>query len=296
MANMELKGMGIALVTPFKADESVDYEALKKLVEFQIQNSTDYLVVLGTTAETAVLTEEEQSEIVRTVVTQVRRRIPVVRGVSGNFTQALVKKMKEIDYEGVDAILSVTPYYNKPSQEGIYQHFKAVAEATDIPIVVYNVPGRTGVNMTAATTLRIAADFEHVIAVKEASGNIVQINEILKNKRDGFQVISGDDGLTFPMIALGAAGVISVIGNALPLEFSRMVNLALAGDYDGARAIHYDLLELFELLFVDGSPAGVKSLLNMMGLIENKLRLPLVPARTQTYEKIREAFQKLEKK
>jgi len=287
---MELKGMGIALVTPFRADENVDYEALIKLVEYQIQNGTDYLVVLGTTAETATLTEEEQNEIVRTVVAQVRRRIPVVRGVSGNFTQALVKKFKETDLQGVDAILSVVPYYNKPSQEGIYQHFKAVAEATDKPIVIYNVPSRTGTNMTAETTLRIASDFEHVIAVKEASGNLVQINEIIKNKRNGFQVISGDDGLTFPMIALGAVGVISVIGNAFPYEFSRMVRLALAGDYEGARAIHFNLLELFDLLFVDGSPSGIKSLLNIMGFVENVVRLPLVPARTVTTEKIRKAL------
>ena len=282
--------MGIALVTPFRADENVDYEALIKLVEYQIQNGTDYLVVLGTTAETATLTEEEQNEIVRTVVAQVRRRIPVVRGVSGNFTQALVKKFKETDLQGVDAILSVVPYYNKPSQEGIYQHFKAVAEATDKPIVIYNVPSRTGTNMTAETTLRIASDFEHVIAVKEASGNLVQINEIIKNKRNGFQVISGDDGLTFPMIALGAVGVISVIGNAFPYEFSRMVRLALAGDYEGARAIHFNLLELFDLLFVDGSPSGIKSLLNIMGFVENVVRLPLVPARTVTTEKIRKAL------
>ena len=287
---MELKGMGIALVTPFRADENVDYEALVKLVEYQIQNGTDYLVALGTTAETATLTEEEQNEIVRTVVAQVRRRIPVVRGVSGNFTQVLVKKFKEIDLQGVDAILSVVPYYNKPSQEGIYQHFKAVAEATDKPIVIYNVPGRTGINMTAETTLRIARDFEHVIAVKEASGNLVQINEIIKNKRNGFQVISGDDGLTFPMIALGAVGVISVIGNAFPYEFSRMVRLALAGDYEGARAIHFNLLELFDLLFVDGSPSGIKSLLNIMGFVENVVRLPLVPARAVTTEKIRKAL------
>ena len=293
MANMDLKGMGIALITPFKEDESVDYEMLLKLVEYQIQNGTDYLVVLGTTAETATLTEEEQSEVVRTVVSQVRGRIPVVQGVSGNNTRVVVEKLKEGNYQGVDSILSVVPYYNKPSQEGIYQHFKAIAEATAIPLVLYNVPSRTGTNMTAETTLRIAREFDHVIAVKEASGNFAQIDTIIKNKPDHFQVISGDDSITFPMVVLGAIGVISVIGNALPGEFSRMVNLALTGDYTSARSIHSNLLELYELLFVDGSPAGVKSLLHLMGFIENKLRLPLVPTRTQTYGKIREAWQKL---
>ena len=293
MTNKDLKGMGIALITPFKEDESVDYEALLKLVEYQIQNATDYLVVLGTTAETSTLTEEEQSEIVRAVVTQVNRRIPVVQGVSGNFTRAVVKKLKEGNYQGIDAILSVVPYYNKPSQEGIYQHFKAIAEATDLPVILYNVPGRTGTNMSAETTVRIAHEFEHVIAVKEASGNFAQIDAILKNKPDHFQVISGDDGITFPMIALGAVGVISVLGNAFPGDFSRMVNLALAGDYDSARTIHSRMTEMIELLFVDGSPAGVKSLLNVMGFCQNKLRLPLVPARIPTSEKIRKAWQKM---
>ena len=293
MAKKDLKGMGIALITPFKEDESVDYESLLKLVEYQIQKGTDYLVVLGTTAETATLTEEEQSEVVQAVVKQVDRRIPVIQGVSSNCTYTVVEKLKKGNYQGVDAILSVVPYYNKPSQEGIYQHFKAIAEATTIPIILYNVPGRTGTNMSAETTLRIAHEFEHVIAVKEASGNFAQIDTILKNKPNHFQVISGDDSLTFPMITLGAVGVISVIGNALPGEFSRMVNLALTGDYISARSIHSNLLELYELLFVDGSPAGVKSLLHLMGFIENKLRLPLVPARIPTYEKIREAWQKL---
>ena len=295
MANMVLKGMGIALITPFKEDESVDYESLLKLVEYQIQNGTDYLVVLGTTAETATLSEEEQSEVVRAVVRQVNGRIPVVQGVSSNCTHTVVEKLKTGDYQGIDAILSVVPYYNKPSQEGIYRHFKAIAEATPIPIVVYNVPGRTATNMTAETTLRIAREFEHVIAVKEASGNFAQIDTLIKNKPAHFQVISGDDSITFPLITLGAVGVISVIGNALPGVFTRMVNLALEGDYQNARMIHSSLLELYELLFVDGSPAGVKSLLHLMGMIENKLRLPLVPARPQTCEKIREAWQKLNK-
>ena len=262
--------MGVALITPFKEDESVDYEALGKLVDYQVQNGTDYLVVLGTTAETPTLTEEEKKNIINLVVTRVRGRIPIVLGVGGNCTGSVVEKLKTDNFEGIDAILSVVPYYNKPSQEGIYQHYKAIANATHLPIVLYNVPGRTGVNMTAETTLRIAREFDNVIAVKEASGNITQMDDIIKNKPARFNVISGDDGITFPLMTLGAVGVISVIGNAFPREFSRMVRLALAGDYDSARTIHHSFTELFSLLFVDGNPAGAKSMLNMMGFIEKK--------------------------
>lgn len=293
MVNIDLKGMGVALITPFKEDGRVDFEALLKLVEFQVQNGTDYLVVLGTTAETPTLSEVEKKEIVREVVTQVRRRIPIMLGVGGNCTRTIVEKLKNDDLQGIDAILSVVPYYNKPSQEGIYQHYKAVAQATRLPLVLYNVPGRTGVNMTAETTLRVARDFDNVIAIKEASGNISQMDDIIKNKPDNFQVISGDDGIAYPLIALGAVGVISVIGNAFPQEFSRMVRLALSGDYQNARIIHSRFVELFELLFVDGNPAGVKSMLNMMGFIENVLRLPLVPTRIPTYEKIRTVLKQL---
>ena len=282
--------MGVALITPFKEDESVDYEALARLVDYQLQNGTDYLVVLGTTAETPTLTEEEKKNIINLVVTKVNGRIPIVLGVGGNCTRSVVEKLKNDNFDGIDAILSVVPYYNKPSQEGIYQHYKAIAEATTLPIVLYNVPGRTGVNMTAETTLRIAREFKNVIAVKEASGNITQI---IKNKPANFNVISGDDGITFPLITLGAVGVISVIGNAFPREFSRMVRLALAGDYDSARTIHHSFTELFSLLFIDGNPAGAKSMLNAMGFIENKLRLPLVPTRITTFEKIRDVLRQL---
>ena len=285
--------MGVALITPFKEDESVDYEALGRLVDYQVQNGTDYLVVLGTTAETPTLTEEEKRNIIDLVVNHVRGRIPIVLGVGGNCTRNVVEQLKNGDFTGIDAILSVVPYYNKPSQDGIYQHYKAIANATKLPIILYNVPGRTGVNMTAETTLRIAREFENVVAVKEASGNITQMDDIIKNKPDRFNVISGDDGITFPLVTLGAIGVISVIGNAFPREFSRMVRLALAGDYDSARTIHHSFTELFSLLFVDGNPAGAKSMLSMMGFIENKLRLPLVPTRIVTYEKIREVLRQL---
>ena len=251
------------------------------------------MVVLGTTAETPTLTEEEKKKIVNLIVTKVNGRIPIVLGVGGNCTRTIVEKLKNDNFDGIDAILSVVPYYNKPSQEGIYQHYKAIAEATKLPIVLYNVPGRTGVNMSAATTLRIAREFKNVVAVKEASGNITQMDDIIKNKPANFNVISGDDGITFPLITLGAIGVISVIGNAFPREFSRMVRLALAGDYDNARKIHHGFTELFELLFVDGNPAGAKSMLNAMGFIENKLRLPLVPTRITTFEKIRDVLRQL---
>ena len=293
MADINLKGMGVALITPFKQDESVDYEALNRVVDHIVRNGADYVVALATTSESPTLTEDEKKQIIKVVVQRVNGRIPIVLGLGGNCTRSIVDKLKHDDFDGIDAILSVVPYYNKPSQEGLYQHYKAIAEATKLPIILYNVPGRTGTNMTAETTLRIARDFKNVVAVKEASGNIVQMDDIIKNKPATFNVISGDDGITFPLITLGAIGVISVIGNAFPREFSRMVRLALAGDYEHARAIHHQFTELFSLLFVDGNPAGVKSMLNAMGLIENKLRLPLVPTRITTFEKIREVLERL---
>ena len=285
--------MGVALITPFKEDESVDYDALVRLIDYQLQNGTDFLCVLGTTAETPTLTAEEKRKIKNIAVERVKGQIPILLGVSSNCTRTVVDTLKNEDMNGVDAVLVAVPYYNKPSQEGIYQHYKAIASATDLPIVLYNVPGRTGVNMTAETTLRIAREFKNVIAIKEASGNITQMDDIIKNKPDNFDVISGDDGITFPLITLGAVGVISVIGNAFPREFSRMTRLALAGDYSNALTIHHRFTELFKLLFVDGNPAGVKAMLNAMGLIENKLRLPLVPTRITTFEKMREILQEL---
>lgn len=293
MAKINLKGMGVALITPFRDDETVDFPALARLIEYQIQNGIDYLVVLGTTAETPTLTEEEKQQIRTFVIEQVKGRVPIVLGLGGNNTRAIVESLKTMNFDGVDAILSVVPYYNKPSQEGIYQHYKAIASATKLPVILYNVPGRTGVNMTAETTLRLARDFDNIVAIKEASGNITQMDDIIKNKPADFMVISGDDGITFPLITLGAVGVISVIGNAFPREFSRMVRLALQGDYTSALTIHHRFTELFGLLFVDGNPAGVKCLLHAMGYIQNRLRLPLVPTRITTYEKIREVLQKL---
>ena len=287
MINNKLTGMGVALITPFKSDESIDFDALARLVEYQIKNGTDYLVVLGTTAETPTLTEKEKEDVTRFVIQCAAKRIPIVLGVGGNNTKAVVETLKTTDFSGIDAILSVTPYYNKPSQEGIYQHYAAIAKASPLPIVLYNVPGRTGVNMLAETTLRLAKEFNNICAIKEASGNFSQIDDIIKNKPADFMVISGDDGITFPLITLGAVGVISVIGNAFPSEFSRMVRLGLQGDYKSARLIHHHFNELIQLLFVEGNPAGVKSMLAVMGFIDNTLRLPLVPNTIKTYEKIR---------
>ncbi len=293
MIQSKLKGMGVALITPFKADGSVDYDALVRMVDHLVDNNADFLCVLGTTAETPTLYKEEKEEIKRVVIERVHGRVPILLGASDNNTEALVKHLKEDDFTGVDYILSAVPNYNKPSQEGIYQHFKAVAEASPKPVVLYNVPGRTGVNMTAETTLRIACEFSNVIGIKEASGDITQMDEIIKNKPKNFDVISGDDGITFPLITLGAVGVISVIGNAFPREFSRMTRLALAGDYKNALTIHHRFTELFNLLFVDGNPAGVKAMLHAMGMIENRLRLPLVPTRITTFERMRKILEDL---
>ncbi len=286
MAQNKFKGLGIALVTPFKTDGSIDYDALLKLVEFQIAGGVDFLCIMGTTAETPCLTAEEKRTLKELMVERVAGRVPILMGCGGNCTAAVVKELQEGDWTGIDGVLSVCPMYNKPSQEGLYQHFAAIAKASPVPVVLYNVPGRTGVNMSAETTLRLARDFENIVAIKEASGNITQMDDIIKNKPDNFDVISGDDGITFPLITLGAVGVISVIGNALPAEFSRMVRLALRGEYDAALHIHHKFTELFKLLFVDGNPAGVKAMLHAMGMIENQLRLPLVPTRLTTMEQI----------
>lgn len=293
MMNSKLVGMGVALITPFKEDETIDFEALSILIEHQIKNGTDYLVICGTTAETPTLSHQEKEEIREFVAQQASGRIPLVYGLGGNNTREIVQAVQTTDLSGYDAILSVTPYYNKPSQEGLYQHYAAIAKASPLPIILYNVPGRTGVNMSAETTLRLANEFPNICATKEASGNFSQIDDIIKNKPDDFLVISGDDGITFPLITLGAVGVISVIGNAFPKEFSRMVRLALQSDYESARSIHYKFTELINLLFVEGNPAGVKSMLAIMGLIENKLRLPLVPNTIKTYEKIRNVLDEL---
>jgi 4-hydroxy-tetrahydrodipicolinate synthase len=286
MAQNIFKGLGIALITPFQKDGSVDFTALKRLVEYQLQHGADFLCILATTGETPCLTKEEKQEIKNTVVETNKGRVPILMGCGGNNTAAVVEEIKNTDWKGINGILSVCPYYNKPSQEGLYQHFKAIANASPLPVVLYNVPGRTGVNLKASTTLRLANDCENIVGIKEAAGSLEQVDEIIKGKPDRFDVISGDDALTFSMVASGAAGVISVIGNALPKEFSRMIRLEFHGEYEAARKIHHNFTELYSLLFVDGNPAGVKALLHEMGFIENVLRLPLVPTRITTVEKI----------
>lgn len=286
MADLTLKGLGVALVTPFKHDKKVDFDALRRMVEYVIEGGSDYIVVLGTTGETPTLFPEEKKTIREEIIRVTNDRIPLVLGVGGNNTQAIVNELMTGDFSGFEAILSVVPFYNKPSQEGLYHHYEAIANVSPLPVILYNVPGRTGVNMTAATTLSLAGNFPNIIGIKEASGNFAQIEEIIKNKPERFEVISGDDSITYPLMTLGAVGVISVIGNAFPIEFGRMVRLCLEGKFQEALPIHWRFNELFNLLFVDGNPAGVKCTLNALGLIENELRLPLVPTRMSTNEKI----------
>ena len=293
MARNIFKGLGIALITPFTLDGKVDYKSLKHLLEYQLANGADFLCILATTGEVPCLTGQEKEELTAFIKDIVRGRIPILKYCGGNNTAAVVEEIKTTNWTGIDGILSICPYYNKPSQEGLYQHFKAIAEASPLPIVLYNVPGRTGINMKAETTVKLAKDFSNIIAVKEASGSLEQVDEIIKNKPDHFDVISGDDALTFSMIASGAAGVISVIGNALPREFSRMIRLEFKGEYEPARKIHHMFTELYSLLFVDGNPAGCKALLNDMGMIENVLRLPLVPTTITTKQKMADILKEL---
>lgn len=293
MAHNVFKGLGIALVTPFTQDGAVDYTALKRLLDYQVDNGADFFCILATTGETPTLTADEKKRIKDMVVEKVGGKMPILVGCGGNNTAAVVEDLQTGDYHDVDGILSVCPYYNKPSQEGLYQHFKAIAHATKLPVVLYNVPGRTGVNMKAETTVRLARDCENIVAIKEASGSLEQVDEILKNAPRGFDVISGDDALTYPMVACGAVGVISVIGNALPREFSKMIRLEKKGEFEGALKIHHRFTDLFSLLFVDGNPAGVKAMLHQMGFIDNVLRLPLVPTRLTTLQRISEILKEL---
>ena len=288
MAQNIFRGLGVALITPFNSDGSVDYDSLENLVKYQIESGADFFCILATTGETPCLTSDEKVKIKNLVVKIVDGQLPILMGCGGNNTAAVVEEIRNTDWSGIDGILSVCPYYNKPSQEGIYQHFKAIANASPLPVVLYNVPGRTGINMKPQTTIRLAQDCPNVVAIKEASGSLEQVDEIIKGKPAHFEVISGDDALTFPMIACGAVGVISVIGNALPKEFSRMIRYEFRGEYEPARKIHHRFTELYSLLFVDGNPAGVKALLSEMGMIKNELRLPLVPTRITTKQKMAE--------
>ena len=269
-------GTGVALVTPFKKDFSVDTDALTKIVNYVIDGGVEYIVALGTTAETATLTEDEKELVIATIIKANAGRLPLVLGVGGNNTMQVVEELKTRDFSGFSAILSVSPYYNKPTQEGIYQHFKAIAEASPIPVIIYNVPGRTASNMLPATVIKLATDFKNIIGIKEAAGDIVQAMKLIQHKPDGFLVISGDDMITLPMVLAGGAGVISVIGEGFPKEFSEMVRLGLQRKVDEAYKLHYLLADSIDMIFEQGNPAGIKEVFNSLGLSENTVRLPLV--------------------
>ena len=289
----KFSGTGVAIITPFNSDLSIDYKSLEKQIEHLISNNINYLVVLGTTGESVTQSESEKDELVRFIKEKVNKRVPIVLGMGSNNTQALVEKIKKTDFNGIDAILSVAPYYNKPTQEGLYQHFKAISEASPLPIILYNVPGRTSSNLSAKTTLRLAHDFKNIVAVKEASGDFSQVMYILKDKPEYFAVISGEDALTLPLISAGVSGVISVVANALPKEFSEMVQLALNDNFTEAKKIHYKLLEFIDTLFVEGNPAGVKEALSIKGITKNHLRLPLVPVSKETHQKLKDLLSKM---
>jgi 4-hydroxy-tetrahydrodipicolinate synthase len=288
MANLDLTGTGVAIVTPFKKNGAVDFTALKKLVNHLISGKVEYLVVMGTTGESVTLSKEEKQEVIDCVVKENKKRLPLVLGVGGNDTAEIVKLIAKVDAKNFSAILSVSPYYNKPSQEGIYQHYKAIAKASKLPIILYNVPGRTSSNITWETTVRLANDFKNIIAIKEASGSIEQCMKIINNRPKNFLVISGDDNLTLPIIALGGDGVISVVANAFPFDFSEMVRAALEDDMNTARKLHYKLMDFTDLLFADGNPGGIKYALSLMKIGEPYVRLPLVEPNDKVKQKLKE--------
>jgi 4-hydroxy-tetrahydrodipicolinate synthase len=271
-----LVGTGVALVTPFKKDFSVDTDALTRIVNFQIDNGINYLVILGTTAENATLSQEEKEVVIKTIVAANNKRLPLVLGVGGNNTHKIIEELKTRDFSDFVAILSVSPYYNKPTQEGIYQHFKAVSQASPVPVILYNVPGRTASNMLPSTVLRLANDFNNIVAIKEAAGDLVQAMKLIQNKPEGFHIISGDDMITLPMVLAGGSGVISVIGEGFPRQFSEMVRLGLEKNVDEAYKLHYQLADAIDMIFEQGNPAGIKEVFYTLGLSENIVRLPLV--------------------
>ncbi len=282
----KLKGTGVAMVTPFRYDDSIDFNALEKLTEHIVNGGVEFLVVMGTTGENPTLTIQEQEAVLNYIAEVSDHKLPIVFGIGGNNTQAVINRIKKTDFTNVDAILSAAPYYNKPTQKGLYIHYKSIAGASPVPVILYNVPGRTSVNISAETTLKLANDFENIIAVKEASGNFNQVMQILKNKPDNFTVLSGDDTYTLPYITLGMSGVISVTANAYPKEFSDMVRAALKYDIKTAQKLHYKLLDFTNTLFSEGNPGGVKAALEILGICKKFVRLPLASVSRETYEKI----------
>ena len=283
----KIKGTGVALITPFNEDFSIDYASLEKLINHQIDGAIDYLVVMGTTGESVVLSKSEKREVVDFCKKINAGRLPIILGLGSNNTFALVEEIKSTDFDGIDAVLSVSPYYNKPTQDGIYLHYKMIAEVCPLPIILYNVPGRTASNISAETTLRLANDFENIVAVKEASGDLQQIAEIIEKRTANFLVLSGDDGLTSKMIAMGGDGVIAVIGQSHPKDFSAMVRAGLKGDIEKANQLHEKLSPIYEPLYIDGNPAGIKATLNIMGICKNILRPPLVGVTEETYNNLK---------
>ena len=285
----KFKGLGVAMVTPFNADGSIDYLGLERLTNHLVDGGVNYLVVMGTTGENPTINNEEQQAILQKVIEINARRLPIVFGIGGNSTAAVVERLKSENLEGVDGILCVSPYYNKPSQEGIYQHYKALSDATPLPVIMYNVPGRTGSLVSAETTLRIA-QLPNIVCTKEASGSLDICMDVIRGAPEDFGVISGDDNYTMPYIAAGMQGVISVLGNAYPKEFSQMVNYALDGDFKNAKHLHYKLLPLMKAIFMDGNPGGVKYALNKLGICQNEFRLPVVPVNKTTEKSLDEAM------
>lgn len=289
----KFNGTGVALITPFRKDKSIDFAALGKLVEHVISNKCDYLVMMGTTSENPTLQKDEKSAVINHIIETAGNRVPIVVGIGGNNTQAIVDTINETDFSNIDGILSVAPYYNKPLQEGIYQHFREIARVAPVPVILYNVPGRTSSNILAETTLRLANEFSNIVAVKEASGNMSQIMQIVKNKPTHFSVLSGDDAITLPLISIGVSGVISVVANAYPFEFSEMVRLARANKFDEAYVYHYKLLDFIENLFVEGNPGGIKAALKELKICDNFLRLPLIPVSEKTQKKLISLMQEI---
>jgi 4-hydroxy-tetrahydrodipicolinate synthase len=289
----KLRGTGVAIVTPFKNDMSIDFKSFGHVVDHVINGGVNYIVVMGTTGESVTLTKDEKKAIICYILEAIDNRVPLVVGIGGNNTQEVINQVRGLDLKGVDAILSVSPYYNKPTQRGIFQHFKQIATYSPVPVIIYNVPGRTGSNVTADTTLQLAHECENIAGVKEASGNFEQIMRIIKDKPENFNVISGDDLNTLPIIAAGGAGVISVLANAFPAEWSEMVNQCLKSNFKSAREIQFRFLEMVELLFIDGSPSGVKAMLNVLNLCQNTVRLPLVPVSRTIYTRIQKAMEEI---
>ena len=281
-----LIGTGVAIVTPFHKHGTIDFSSFGKMIEHVIANKVEYIVVMGTTGESVTLSKDERNAIIHFSIETINKRVPLVVGIGGSNTQSIIDSIKECPYEDINAILSVAPYYNKPQQRGLFLHYKNIATVSPVPVILYNVPGRTSLNMSAETTLKLAHELKNIVAIKEASGNLSQCMEIIKNRPAGFKVISGDDILTLPLLALGADGVISVVANAFPAEFSEMVRLALKGNFDKARVIHYQLTNIIETLFVDGNPSGIKAALSILGLVQNNLRLPLVKVSQSVFRQI----------